>query len=187
MSQIATKERMSRLLYTRKLGCDSSGLFADPATTFHVQRSCALGKIKLYRRTHLKKKAIHSGRFDRLIKIVNEVVADNQLNNSILRGLEKFGIEQEFEMLADEWERETRNISPPRRIAEHPIVQKIIAMGDVAIPLILKRMTHRPWFWFHALRQLTPPKSNPVAPEMRGNMQMMTEAWIKWGEDRGYI
>jgi len=37
------------------------------------------------------------------------------------------------------------------------------------------------------LTELTKVKENPVIPAMRGNMQKMTEAWIKWGEDRGII
>jgi hypothetical protein len=60
-------------------------------------------------------------------------------------------------------------------------------MGDKVVPLILRRMKHRPWFWFSALRELAKPEKNPVTPSMRGNMQRMTEAWIKWGVRRGII
>jgi hypothetical protein len=94
---------------------------------------------------------------------------------------------QKFENLADEWESETRHVASSKKIASHPLVREIVKMGRPAVPLILRRMKDRPWFWFHTLKELTRVKVDPVRPSMRGDMQQMTEAWIKWGENRGII
>jgi hypothetical protein len=95
--------------------------------------------------------------------------------------------EIEFNLLADQWEDETRNISSPKAIMRHPAVQKIVEMGDGAVPMILRRMADRPWFWFGVLMQITKEPTDPIDPSMRGDMQKMTEAWLKWGRDRGVI
>jgi len=92
-----------------------------------------------------------------------------------------------FQNLADEWESETRHIASSKKIALHPLVREIVGMGPSVIPLILRRMRQHPWFWFHALMELTRATEDPVTASMRGDMQRMTEAWIKWGEDRGII
>ena len=62
-----------------------------------------------------------------------------------------------------------------------------MALGPDVVPLILKRMQERPWFWFGPLLQLTGLKDNPVKPEMRGDMQQMTNAWVQWGVESGRI
>lgn len=87
--------------------------------------------------------------------------------------------EDKFYRLADEWESETRNRSSQNRIANHPKVREIVAMGADVVPLIIARMKTRPWFWFSSLTELT--GDQPITHDMRGNMQKMTEAWITWG------
>ena len=74
-------------------------------------------------------------------------------------------LEQKFRSLADQWESETRHVASPRKIASHPLVRQLIAMGRPAIPLILRRMKSRPWFWFHALKELSGEKVGPITPE----------------------
>jgi hypothetical protein len=86
-----------------------------------------------------------------------------------------------FDKLANEWENETRNISSPKTIVQHPTIRRIIGMGESVVPLILRRMKHHPWFWFGPLMELTRETIDPVTPTMRGDMQQMTEAWLKWG------
>jgi hypothetical protein len=96
-------------------------------------------------------------------------------------------IKTEFEILADWWEQETRNISSPKMIANHFGLQAIVDLGEDVVPLILRRMSHRPWFWFNALMQLTKEAVDPITPDMRGDMQKMTDAWLRWGAGRGII
>jgi len=96
-------------------------------------------------------------------------------------------LEHEFNLLADQWESETRNISSPKMITKHPAIQGIICLGEGVVPLILNRMAHHPWFWFDALMQLTRETVDPIKPSMYGDMQKMTEAWLDWGVDRGIV
>lgn len=93
-------------------------------------------------------------------------------------------IAKSFDLLATQWEEETRNLSSPTAKAAHPNYRAIIDMDRPALPLIFQRMKVRPAFWFEALRRIT--GENPVTPPMRGNVQRMTEAWLSWGEKRGY-
>jgi hypothetical protein len=97
--------------------------------------------------------------------------------------------DEQFDVLADQWERETRNISSLSDLASHPAYQKIIAMGACAVPKILRRIKSRPGFWFEALRQLTRDIEpvDPVRPSMYGDLQKMTNAWLKWGAAHGQI
>jgi hypothetical protein len=103
----------------------------------------------------------------------------------VLEYIEDFLLERKFDNLANEWESATRHTASPKKIAAHPLAVQIVDLGDRVVPLILRRIKSRPWFWFHALMELTKARENPVTQAMRGNMQQMTEAWIKWGEDRG--
>ena len=91
----------------------------------------------------------------------------------------------EFDELASEWQRETAHLSSPTAIAEHHAYQKIIDMGEDAIPWILRDLeaTHSQWFW--ALRCIA--GESPVRPEDRGDIKAMTAAWIDWGRRRRYI
>ena len=63
--------------------------------------------------------------------------------------------------------------------------QQIIGMGITAIPFILREMAVKPGQWFWALKSIS--GEDPVAPECRGNVKEMTNAWLKWGKERGYI
>jgi hypothetical protein len=95
--------------------------------------------------------------------------------------------EEQFNQLADQWERETRNFSSPTQIVRNPAVRKIADLGPGVVRLILKRIQYRPWFWFTLLKELTNPPTDPVEPHMRGDMKKMSEAWVSWGERHGII
>jgi hypothetical protein len=90
-----------------------------------------------------------------------------------------------FDVLADLWERETRNLSSVTAITSHPAYQTIIRMGRDVLPLILRRMQQRPALWFDALHRIS--GEDPVKPQMFGNVQRMTDTWVKWGAERGLI
>ena len=93
----------------------------------------------------------------------------------------------EFEKLADEWERATRNMSNPNAAERHPAYIKIIRLGKPAIPLVLQRLSEFPAFWFSALSAMAGKRNDPVTPSMLGNLQAMSDAWLSWGEKRGHI
>lgn len=93
--------------------------------------------------------------------------------------------ETAFRLLADQWRRETGLLSSVSQIAIHPAYQRIIGMGNKAIPLILQELEKRPAHWFWALAAIT--GENPVPLEVRGDVIRMADAWIRWGRSRGYI
>jgi hypothetical protein len=95
----------------------------------------------------------------------------------------------DFDALADRWERETQNMSSLSDIINHTAYRAIIAMGKPAVPKILRRMKTRPAFWFDALRELTSDIEpvDPIRPEMYGNLGKMTNAWLAWGAAHGQI
>ncbi len=68
-----------------------------------------------------------------------------------------------------------------------PSYQKLVGMGEVAIPLLLAELKSEgdePDQWFWALKAIT--GIDPVKPEDRGDFVGMARAWLKWGEDEGY-
>jgi hypothetical protein len=94
--------------------------------------------------------------------------------------------EQRFHALASVWKSETQLISKVTKRILHPAYQKIIGMGEPAIPLILKDLCQNgPDDWFWALTAIT--DENPITQEMAGNMSAMTEAWLQWGKKAGYL
>ena len=93
--------------------------------------------------------------------------------------------EQRFNKLAKAWKSETELVSKVSKRVMHPAYQKIIGMGQLAIPLILKDLSENgPDDWFWALTAIT--DENPITAEMTGNMTAMTEAWLQWGRNAGY-
>jgi hypothetical protein len=90
-----------------------------------------------------------------------------------------------FLTLKKEWEDNTVYLSSMTKIVMHPAYQQIIGMGRVAIPLILSALGKKPDHWFWALRSIT--GEDPVLPEHRGRLKQMTEDWLKWGRENGYI
>jgi hypothetical protein len=94
-------------------------------------------------------------------------------------------LQQQFNALADKWERDTSLLSSPTRKSMHPAYRRIIAMKKPDIvELILRRMKRQGGHWFWALSELT--GIDPIPTEARGRIDAMREAWIEWGSKRGY-
>lgn len=93
-------------------------------------------------------------------------------------------IERQFNQLANQWEAETGMLSVLSQKVLHPSYQRIIGMGEKAVPLLLKELEREPNHWFWALRAIT--GANPVKPENRGRVKRMAQDWLEWGRDRGY-
>jgi hypothetical protein len=94
-------------------------------------------------------------------------------------------LEHEFRRHADQWRKETGMFSMAERKAMHPSYQRIIGMGEPAVPLILGEMKSRLGHWFWALHAIT--GENPALPEHAGNVEAMTEDWLRWGRENHYI
>src|ERR1700680_3840464 len=98
----------------------------------------------------------------------------------------KTAAEQRFNKLAKAWKSETELVSKVTKRILHPAYQKIIGMGESAIPFILQDLSENgPEDWFWALTAIT--DENPITKEIAGNMAAMTEAWLQWGKKAGYL
>jgi hypothetical protein len=49
---------------------------------------------------------------------------------------------------------------------------------------LLRKLEQDPYLWFLPLRAIT--GADPVPPEQRGNVDRMTEAWLRWGKEQGH-
>ncbi len=93
---------------------------------------------------------------------------------------------ERFEKLATSWKANTKFISNVTAKTLNPDYQKIIGMGKDAIPFILDDLeANGPNDWYWALTAIT--DTNPITPEIAGNMVAMTEAWLQWGRQAGYL
>lgn len=91
----------------------------------------------------------------------------------------------QFAQLLAEWHKERGITSSITTMAMCPSYQKIIGMGERAIPLILRQMENEgdePDMWFWALRALT--NTDPVPEDARGNIVRMSQAWLNWARGR---
>jgi len=97
-----------------------------------------------------------------------------------------------FEELRKEW-LETRNTisSIVGDISRNPAYYKIVGMGPKVIPFILEHLseetkTGMPDHWFAALWAISGGE-DPVPDADQGRIRKMAEAWLRWGEQRGYL
>jgi hypothetical protein len=89
-----------------------------------------------------------------------------------------------FFELVRRWKRESRSMSSTTDMVELPSYREIIALGEVAVPLLLAQLKgegREPNHWFSALRQIT--GVDPVPREARGRPRDMARAWIAWGSE----
>lgn len=93
--------------------------------------------------------------------------------------------EAKFFHLKELWEKETIMLSSVTTISMHPAYQKIIGMGSKALPLIFQEMKKKPGHWFWALKSIT--GIDPVPLNLRGRLKQMTDIWLSWGKEKGYI
>ena len=90
---------------------------------------------------------------------------------------EKTNVGQKFFLLKTSWEKDTSFLSSINEIAMHPDYQKIIGMGEPAIPFILNEMRKKPGHWFWALKSIS--GEDPVPAEPRGHIKEMTAKWLQ--------
>jgi len=88
-----------------------------------------------------------------------------------------------FRQLAEQWYRETGMLSMIHKKSMHPAYQRIIGMGKDALPFIFQEMKKNRGHWLWALSAI---QGDDVAqPEC--SLKQAVEAWMKWGEENGYI
>lgn len=106
------------------------------------------------------------------------------VRNIDIAAVAKLHASRQFAALSNRWKRETINMSSLTDILQHPSYEAIIAMGILAVPMILVKLKDEPDHWFYALHKIT--GANPVLREHAGNVGKMTEAWLNWGRGNGY-
>ena len=94
-------------------------------------------------------------------------------------------VDFEFRRLVEEWRTAILLSSSMTEMCMHHAYQRIIGLGMPAVPLLLRELRLNPDHWFWALYAIT--GANPVDPADAGDLVAMTEAWIRWGRDHGYI
>ena len=95
-------------------------------------------------------------------------------------------VEKKFRRLSNEWKRDTGHLSMASRMVAHPSYLSIVAMGEPAIPLILRDLEREPNHWFSALAAIA--GEGPKIPTQdRGDMRKISKAWLEWGESKNYI
>lgn len=91
----------------------------------------------------------------------------------------------DFYFYKKKWEEEIAGLSSPRSISLNRNYQKIISLGKSILPLIITELKREPDYWFYALEIIVDDEENPVTDDM--GFKESVNAWIKWGEKRGYI
>lgn len=95
-------------------------------------------------------------------------------------------LKQTFHELAERWQEESAAMSSVTQMCGmNQTYQRIIGMGPRVVPLILRELERKPDHWFWALTAIT--GENPVSPEDAGDVDKMREAWLDFGERRGYL
>ena len=92
--------------------------------------------------------------------------------------------ETQFCALRDEWIADTQYSSSGTEITNHVAYQRIIAMGQDVVPLIIRELRKRPAHWFWALFIIT--GHDPVPLEDRGNLAKMRDAWLRWADSQTF-
>lgn len=98
-------------------------------------------------------------------------------------------LERAFDLLAYSLEHDIRIMLSSNRGAEasHPAFKAIVAMGEVAVPWVLKHWLEIPEgaSWCAVLQEIT--GENPVPEAHYGRYDAIREAWLKWGRDKKII
>ena len=131
-----------------------------------------------------------------IIDLIKRITAVSVRTVEVVQGLPDLPIEEtkgteartpqkwEFQILADEWERERPRGVDIAEMAKHPAYQQIIEMGNPAVGWLLEKLAEKPGHWFLALNRIT--GANPVPEQSQGRLKDMTEAWLSWGKADGY-
>lgn len=94
-------------------------------------------------------------------------------------------LDQRFRRLEAEWKAETSHLSSNAAIVNHPAFREIVMMGEAVVPLMLRDLSEHASLWVWALPELT--GENPVEGSETGKIARMSEAWVRWGRQQGYL
>jgi hypothetical protein len=92
-------------------------------------------------------------------------------------------VEPRLRQLEAQWKADTEFLSDAGKIINHPAFKAIISLGEPVVPLLLSDLEVRPSLWVWALPEIMGESPVPVADG--GNIRKMTDAWLKWGREKG--
>jgi hypothetical protein len=93
-------------------------------------------------------------------------------------------LEAIFLDLVCRWREERGPTSSTTELAMCPSYQRIIGLGPIVVPLLLRELERKPDHWFWALKAIT--GADPVPVASRGKVKEMAQCWITWGRGQGY-
>jgi hypothetical protein len=117
---------------------------------------------------------------DRQQLIIRNIEADVHYRSAL--SLQKTNINNLFRYLCAWWRHDTRFSSDLEEIVDHPAYRTVIALGNEVVPLIIEDLKKKPDHWFYALIDIT--GENPITPDIRGDVEKMSQAWIDWAKER---
>lgn len=91
--------------------------------------------------------------------------------------------QKEFAKLVTQWKEETAGNSSISKKLLNLAYLRVIAMGEIAVPLILKELKRSPDHWFIALKAIT--SADPVSNG--ASFEQAVDSWLKWGQNQGLI
>lgn len=92
---------------------------------------------------------------------------------------------QRFRTLAENWRRERGITSSVTKMVLCPSYQRIMVMGERAIPFILRELEKTrddPDHWFWALEMIT--EADPIPVDAYGDTVRMADAWLTWAQGK---
>ncbi len=98
---------------------------------------------------------------------------------------QRHGMAVRLERLVERWQRECLVFSSTERWRNHAAYREIVALGETAVPLILRRIEAKPTWLVWALADIT--HENPVPVAAAGDMEQTVAAWLAWGRTRGLV
>jgi len=96
----------------------------------------------------------------------------------------KRGSLERFRTLVHEWRQTRTETGSVLDMCTNGSYQRIIGMGQEAIPLILRELEQSTDEWFWALAAIT--GANPVPENHRGRRKLMVSDWLIWARIQGY-
>jgi hypothetical protein len=94
-------------------------------------------------------------------------------------------LKEQFDKLVAEWKDQSRYLSNTTQMATLRPYQRIIGIGQPAVPLILDELRREPDHWFWALEMIT--GENPIPSGAAGQLDLMTDAWLRWGRAQNLL
>lgn len=120
---------------------------------------------------------------------LNEVEARfNAIKEQTVRDVARavtLAIEPIFNSLVQEWKTTRGSHSRVDKLVLNKAYQRIIGLGQPAVPLLIREMQQRPSHWDWALKAIT--GADPVPVEAWGDIRQIAAAWAKWGAENGLV